>query len=203
MRRNNKYNFAPILCGYGLTVFILLDDLKEAVEKVIARSPSGAQATLSVEPNRVQQLAKNGRYNPIFELFYNVCGILPPLPNIDYATRDSLFADNWGGLRRAHAIFKGLKRPLATENRDSEIYVYVLSPRYVYEYEASMVCIAKRKEAPIGALFLVYVIFNDESLLHGTILNWEWVISAKSNTRLPKDYKSRYEEEVWINDNIE
>lgn len=148
---------------------------------------------------RIKQLASLGRRNALYEAFYNVCGILPPVNNIGHhEKKHSPFPDGWGGMKHAHVIFRGVRRPLTEDGIDKKIYVYAVSPRFVYEYVPDMVCCAKRKPAPKGAVFVAYVVFNTD-FSKGEILNWEWVVADQEKPNYPANYKVRYDEEVWSN----
>jgi hypothetical protein len=147
---------------------------------------------------RMRQLAGSGRVNQIFEAYYNLCGRVPPVNNIGYH-ESTPFPDNWGGIRRAHLIFRGLKRPCKNPGVDSEFYTYVTKPRFRYKYTPGMVCTAKRVDVPDGLLFVAVVSYQDDKDL-GEILNWEWVEVSERNPDCPTCYDSRYDEEVWKNE---
>lgn len=174
--------------------------IESDVVNVIAPSPEGAGfITLNAEVSRIEQLASLGRKSLLFEYVYNVCGVAPPVNNIGYHEKDeSPFKDSWGGLRHAHSIFKGVNRPLNRNGVDEKVYIYVISPKYVYTYVPDMVCVAKRKAAPGKAVFVVYVLFEKE-FSEGKIVNWEWVIADQEDPLLPANFNERYNEKVWSN----
>lgn len=168
---------------------------------VNAPSPdsSGGFVELLVNRSRIQDIAETGRNNDIFALFYNVCGVVPPVNNIGYHENNS-FKDDWGGLRHSHVIFRGLKRPFHEQNHDSNVYIYVTCPRFVYRFVTdNMVCPAKRVDSPPNSVFVSYVVFKEDSFKVGEIKSWEWIVADKNNSRFPADYSSRYEEKVWEN----
>lgn len=168
--------------------------------ETVSPSPDGGNRmiTLTVDAERVRQLAASRRTTALFELAYNVLGKVPPVNNIGYHEQ-SAFPDHWGGMRHTHAIFRGLKRPMNDHDLDGAVYVYVLSPRFTYRYIADMACTAKRFEAPENTVFAVYVIFEDNNFDRGSIVNWEWVGSDPDDSRYPRDYRDRYEQRVWTN----
>lgn len=166
-------------------------------------SPHGdGFVTLSIERQRVKQLAEQGRRTPLFEFFYNVCGVVPPVNNVGtvHERDDPPFQDGWGGMKHTHVIFKGVKRPLNGDGLDKNVYVYVNSPRYVYKYIPHMACVAKRDEPPKNQLFVCYVVFDDETCSSGRVIYWEWVLADEQDPRRPLNYKGRYDNEVWANE---
>lgn len=156
------------------------------------------KAVVKPDNERMRHLAKTRRPIQIFEAYYNLCGLLPEVNNIGYHEQADPFPDNWGGIRRAHLIYKGLKRPCKTHGQDSEFYIYVTKPRFRYEFQGGMVCVAKRVEAPANFLFVAIVSFAKDKEL-GEILNWEWVEECEDNPGYPIEFETRYDKEVWKN----
>lgn len=160
----------------------------------------GSIIRLNIEQERVRQLASLGRKSALFELLYNVCGIVPPVNNIGYHEQNEApFQDNWGGMRHAHVVFQGIKRPMNGQDFDKNVYVYIAKPKYVYRFEPHMVCVAKRHDAPAGAVFACYVLFDDEQHTSGKVVNWEWLEVDQQDPMLPADYSERYDKRVWAN----
>lgn len=178
----------------------LNDDLLALPFNVQAPSPSGDLISLDVSAERVRQLASLGRTNDIFAFFYNLCGRDIPVNNFGYHEKDeSQFPDRWGGLKHTHAIYRGIKRPYKEAEKDGNVYIYVVQHRYVYQYTPHMVCVAKRVPAPDRAVFVAYVVFEDQPFGKGAVQNWEWVVADPENPKCPKDVNNRYEEKVWEN----
>ena len=156
--------------------------------------------SLRISLERVGQFAGSGRLTPLFELLYNVCGIVPPVNCIGYHERDQPpFQDGWGGLKRAHTVFRGIKRPMNGDGFDRDIYIYVVSPPFSYRHIVDRVCPAKRVGAPEGTVFVAYIKFDDEEFSSGEVLNWEWVMADPNCPRYPEGHASRYDEKVWEN----
>lgn len=180
-----------------------MPDVESLLEEFSVKAPSPVEIgliSLTIDHERVKELAQSGRNNDIFAMVYNVCGMLPPVNNVGYHERHIPFSDNWGGLRHTHAIFKGLKRPFHDDNHDSEIYMYIVAPRFVYKYIPDMACVACRVDAPENAVFVAYVKFSNELFTSGSIINWEWVVSDNASPNKPKDFLKRYEQQVWENE---
>lgn len=174
-------------------------DENQALKEIAAPNPTDPKEIcyLRIHQGAAESVAASGRKTKIFEMFYNVCGVRPPVNNIGFHEKDQSFPDYWGGLKQARALFKGIKRPFVDDGLDGEIYVYVLSPRFVYEYMPHMVCAAKRNEAPDDAVFAVYVKFDNHGYTDGAILSWEWMPADTENPELPEGHENRYEERVW------
>ncbi|MBT11368.1 MAG: hypothetical protein CMI02_04955 [Oceanospirillaceae bacterium] len=151
--------------------------------------------TLNIDQGTVAIFAGHRRTAKLFEMIYNIAGALPPVNNIGAHESDDIFPDNWGGIKHAHAVFKGIKRPFKDEGLDGHVFVYVIKPRYYYKYEVNMVCPAKRMETPKAVVLAVYVKFSDPSYTDGTILSWDWVRADEED--LPKGHTERYEERLW------
>lgn len=174
-------------------------DIDEALKDIPAPDPSNRKkfCHLQIHPETVKMYAEGGSRNKLFEMIYNVCGALPPVRNIGFHEQDHRFPDNHGGVKHACALFKGIKRPFQDDGRDGEIYVYIVKPKFFYAYIAHMVCIAQREKVPEGAVFAVYVNFDDPNYTDGVILSWEWIPADEENCCLPEDHAERYDKRVW------
>lgn len=151
--------------------------------------------TLNVHPETVKIHANQRHLTKLFEMIYNICGALPPVNNIGAHEKDHDFPDHWGGMKHAHALFKGIKRPFQDDGLDNHVFIYVIKPHYYYEYVVSMVCPAKRKKTPDGIVLAVYVKFTDSDYTEGVILSWDWVRADDND--LPKGHQQRYDERLW------
>lgn len=151
-------------------------------------------ARFEVDSDALKSIAEIRNYTQLYAYFYNVLGILPPVPHIGYHEKDCSFPDHWGGIKHAHALFKGIERPYVNGDLHEQIYAYIVKPKFIYKHHSSMVCLAKRVEAPKNSVFAIYVRFNNEI---GSILYWEWVFSDEKDELLPQDYETRYSGRVW------
>jgi hypothetical protein len=112
-------------------------------------------------------------------------------------------------LMRAHALFRGLKRPCTDVGRDTEIFVYVLDPSHTFvfprraKYSGGGPTISRK---PLDSVFVVYADLKPMEVdfksrgptpVGGMILFWEWVLADPSAPNLPKDYLNRYGTQVW------
>lgn len=171
-------------------------DYEKLPATVQAPHPHDRSRWIELRPSRtyVQVVAKQRRINDIYALFYNVMGVLPPVNNV--GKHENFESDDWGGLRAAVSLFRGVRRPFNGDGMDRDVYVYIVRPRYVYEYLVDMVCVARRAQAPQGAVFAVYVKFDD-AITDGTIIGAEWVEASLDDPALPADFSRRYDKKVW------
>lgn len=174
-------------------------DYEALLDPVLAPAPFNPKELVSLRIDRqlVAGIAGAGKRTKIFEMFYNICGVVPPVPGVGYHERESQFPDHFGGLKHARSLFRGIKRPFKADGLDGQIYTYIVRPRFVYEYLPHMVCVAKRYEAPNDTVLAVYVSFDDEKCEKGAILSWEWVPVDKRDPNLPENYANRYDERIW------
>jgi|GEM_PF-2732502 len=184
----------------------LLDEI-EGLGRILAPSYNqpGQMIELDLDADRVRALAERRRITDIYEIFYNLYGVVPPVNNIGYHEANAFrivnghhvpFKDSWGGLRHAHAIFRGLERPRNELDGDKGVYIYVVNPRFRYKFIVDTVCLAKRVPVPSRRLFVVYVTFDNDV---GKVVHLDWLESSPDNGLMPVDYNSRYEKMVWQN----
>jgi hypothetical protein len=104
-------------------------------------------------------------------------------------------------LREAHALFKGINRPLAEDNDGAQVLAYVLKPSFMYEYDPGMVSVALKIPVPQDVVFVVYVRLNNlgdgSGAMVGTITHWGFVEADPGNPMLPVEYSSRYRSRLW------
>jgi len=175
----------------------------EQITEISVSSPDQTKlSSLRIDTGIVKTRSRIGATHALFQLFYNICGVLPPVNCIGYHEKERdddcvAFPDVSKGIQDTYVIFQGLKRPFIKKHGDTEVYIYISKPKFVYKYIPHMACRAKRVEAPENALFAVYVQFDDPSYTEGEIINWEWVIADSGNPLLPEDFKDRYDELRW------
>lgn len=158
----------------------------------------GKQVTLEVDASWILANAAYARRQPLMDFWALVQGTAPPVNNIGYHEGGTL--PDLPGLKAAHALFCGLKRPIDDADHDGEVYVFVTLPKLVYRYLADMVCVAKVREAPKNAVFACYVRrYQQETAdgISGRILSWEWVRAEPTTPMLPQDWQERYQAERW------
>ncbi|WP_444891990.1 hypothetical protein ACJJIE_13255 [Microbulbifer sp. TRSA001] len=172
--------------------------------EISAPSPNNKdqQISLRIDRELVQNYADIGAKTELYQLFYNVCGLIPPVNNIGYHeelnTQGTLiFPDASKGLESSSALFRGLRRPCFGQEGEKDVFIYIVNPTYVYEYVPHMVCMAKRELAPENAVLAVYVVFDDDQLIKGKVVQFELVRADQNRPHLPKDYINRYDKQIW------
>ncbi len=181
-------------------LLLSMPDWINQLKKVQVRHPiDGTEITVAPNPRLMQQLAGTRQIAKLFDYSYVLCGLPPQVNNIGYFERNSTIEDEHEnrGLLRAHAIFRGLKRPCIDDGVDAEVYVYVMKPRFTYRYAPGMVCAAKRTDAPRDSVFVTYIRFIGQEFDRGEIVGWDWVPCDAQEQRLPAGYNERYSGEVW------
>jgi hypothetical protein len=95
-----------------------------------------------------------GRRQLSFEMWSIVLGLEPPI--IGCAHRNRKIEGELTKLAEAHALFKGIERPLADDDDGSEVMAYVLKPKFMYENNPAMVNVALKVAVPQDVVFVVY-----------------------------------------------
>jgi len=165
--------------------------------KLSVRNPSDLSGCLpaKIDKGYLSDLASAKRRTDLIQLLYLLGGVLPDVNNIGYHERDDSVASIYVGLRSAHAIFRGVKRPCIDDGVDSQVFIYILAPSFTYQYAPGIVCAFKRVEAPKQAVYAVYVTIDGDSG-EAVVLNAEWV-KAEAESKLPLGHASRYMEVIW------
>lgn len=153
---------------------------------------------LAVDASWILNNAAHARRQPLMDFWALVQGSAPPVNNVGYHEGGTV--PDLPGLKAAHALFCGLKRPIDDADHDGEVYVFVTLPKEMYHYVADMVCVAKAREVPRDAVFACYVRRYQQETgdgISGRILAWEWVKAVPEEPTLPQDWQERYQAERW------
>lgn len=120
-----------------------------------------------------------------------------------------------GGLVVAYALFRGLRRPLNTQESDSSTYAYITDPPYSFCYDDQFGAPAPSQK-PRNSVFVTYAnVFEQqqEADAHfegtrfaadhprGEVLWWEWTLAEvppSGDHRLPKNHGRRYLKRGWV-----
>jgi len=128
-----------------------------------------------------------------------ILGVEPPV--IGCKHRNRKIAGELTRLSDAHALFKGIQRPLADDDDGSQILAYVLKPKFMYENNPDMVSVALKIAVPQDVVFVVYVRLNKASDgpdgARGTVTHWHFVEADPAFPTLPVDFSSRYHTRLW------
>lgn len=144
--------------------------------------------------------ARAGRRQPAFDLWSMVLGCPPPVPGV--GARNDLVSGALVSISEAHACFRGIQRPLAEDNDGGDVAIYILRPRFFYEYDPNMVSVALKVPVPRDVVFATYVRLVDSDKVDlvnpaGTITHWGFVESDRADQRLPINHQSRYRARLW------
>jgi hypothetical protein len=104
-------------------------------------------------------------------------------------------------LDRAHALFRGIERPLAEDDDGANVLAYVQKPQWMFRYDPDMVSVALKVRVPQDLVFVTYVCLNEADggagKASGTVTHWGFVEADGANPALPVDFSSRYRKQLW------
>jgi hypothetical protein len=144
-------------------------------------------------------MARIGRRQLIFEMWSIILGLEPPVMGCAHRNRKT--KGELTKLADAHALFKGIQRPLADDDDGSQVLAYVLSPKFMYENNPDMVSVALKVAVPQDVVFVVYARLNKASDgpsgARGTVTHWHFVETDPAFPTLPVDFSSRYRTRLW------
>jgi hypothetical protein len=169
-------------------------------ERVTAPSPEAraVPAIFCLSSADSVKMARAGRRQLIFELWSIVLGVPPPVPGVERRNRDA--ESGLTCLYEAHALFRGIERPLAEDDQGADVLAYILKPKWFYEYDPHMVSVALKVRVPKDLLFVTYARLDMAAEgvgLRGTVTHWGFVEADKSNRDLPVDFSTRYRKRLW------
>jgi hypothetical protein len=128
-----------------------------------------------------------------------ILGLEPPVPGC--AHRNRKIAGPLTKLADAHALFKGIERPLADDDDGSEVLAYVLKPKFMYENNPDMVSVALKVAVPQDVVFVAYARLSKASEgpsgTKGTVTHWHFVEADPATPMLPVEYSTRYRTQLW------
>lgn len=145
-------------------------------------------------------MARIGRRQLTFEMWSIILGIEPPV--LGCAHRNRKIPGKLTKLAEAHALFKGIERPLADDDDGSEVLAYVLKPQHMYENNPDMVSVALKVAVPQDLVFVVYARLSNaggegHSGTRGIVTHWHFVEADPATPMLPVDYSTRYRTQLW------
>lgn len=149
-----------------------------------------------------------GRRQPLFDAMSMVVGRAPNVPNIS----------RWSGpdtgvpltpLAKAHACFRGMKRPIGEDDRGFDTFAFVTKPQWAYKACVSLVCAVEPYRVPNDVVFVTYVRLDhpfsaprmtrhtDELPVKGIITHWGFVETEPGDNNLPIGAAERYRQRIW------
>lgn len=177
---------------------------------VIGRSPYAYEQPVRYRfaQHDLRKDLQNNKLQPFFSAWSLIFGRLPPIPNVSKLSQQ-LQARPLTSLQNAHACFRGLKRPLADDNRGFDIFAFVTKPQFYAAHSPGMVCQALLEAVPDDLVFVTYVRIDHHAesrkairrdmatRLTGIVTHWGFVESCPADTMLPIDSEERYRTRTW------
>jgi hypothetical protein len=159
--------------------------------------------TLRLSPELVSQHFAGRRLTPLFQAWCPLFGELPPINNIGKVAK-AVPPPTLTTLHDAVACFGGIQRPHDKEQNGDSVLVYVLNPPVSIEFSPSLVCMAQPVQVPVNSVLTVQVRPNfplqqGRDGVEGLITKIEYVFGDERDSRLPRDYDSRYGKNFWVN----
>lgn len=171
-------------------------------ESVLAPAPDDRAklCKFAIARNDIRKLVRAGRRQPAFELWSIVLGVPPPVPGVD--RRNKPQTDDLTCLQRAHACFRGIKRPLAEDDDGEDVIAYVLRPHFFYEYDPNMLSVASKVPVPRDTVFVAYARLGAPHTgrfveNRGTLTHWGFVEADSTALQLPVSHGTRYRTRLW------
>lgn len=177
---------------------------------VIGRSPYSYEQPVRYRfaQHDLRKDLQQNKLQPFFSAWSLIFGRLPPIPNVSRLAQH-LQTTPLTSLQNAHACFRGLRRPLADDNRGFDIFAFVTKPRVYAAHSPGMVCQAALAAVPDDLVFVTYVRIDHHAesrqalrrdtatRLTGIVTHWGFVESCPINTMLPIDSQERYRTRTW------
>jgi len=151
----------------------------------------------------LRKALENRRRQPALDLWSMVIGKLPPVPNASkYEEYETHLAAQ--SLAKAHAAFRGVKRPVGDDARGFDHVVFITKPSVHFRYIPDMVCVLTPERVPDDVVLATYVKLDfpegrPTSLradvpVGGIITHWELV---ERDGLVPVHSKERYRLQLW------
>ena len=173
-------------------------DVYEQIVEAPGFDDASETVQLTVSKSWLMQNAIHGRHHRLMEFWGLIAKEPPPVNGIGY--HEGGRTPKLLGLDAAHALFRGIERPIDDSEHGDDVYVYVCQPQFLYKFVVHMVCVAKLRRGPANALFVCYIKRYGEATdlgISGMILSWEWVKPDPNDATLPENHGTRYAEMVW------
>lgn len=156
----------------------------------------------------MQKALDANRRQPLLDLWSAVVGEIPPFPNA---------AAKWGSIFKSCplismadsiACFRGLKRPMGSDDRGFDCYAFVSKPTHRFVYEPSLACSIKLIDVPADLVHITYVRCDhpqgrvrtsgsEMTASVGVVTHWHFVEADQTELSLPADFSNRYRQRIW------
>lgn len=176
---------------------------------VLGRSPFDHSKIVRyrVATDDVQKGLDANRKQPLLDLWAAVVGELPPFPGV---TRfKDQFARTATSLAKAHACFRGIKRPVGDDDHGFDVIAFVSKPTQIFAFEPSPSCSIKMRAVPSDLVLVTYVRLDysngrpyrgaasEPPPITGVVVSWEFVEADPDESDLPIGYTERYRQRLW------
>lgn len=176
---------------------------------VLGRSPFDRTWIMSyrvAEGDTKKQLVA-GRRQPLFDLWWQVHGLLPPVPGSN--RYENLARRSDVGISRAHACFRGIMRPAGADARGFDFVAFVTKPTVGFQYEPSMSCVIRPFEIATDLVFVTYARLDFPQgrgygsdiekmpKTDGVITHWHLVEADPNDPTMPIDHATRFRRRMW------
>ena len=176
-------------------------------QAVIGRSPQDKShaASFRIATEGVRKALLQGHRQPLLDLWALVLGRIPPVNNAE--TKWGEYRSLLKSLDSAHACFRGIKRPVGSDDKGFDTYAYVTTPALTFKYTPSMSCVLELVKVPSDVLCVIYVKMDFPfgrrplpgatiPITRGIVTHWE-LVEADDTGLLPVDWETRYRSRVW------
>ncbi len=175
----------------------------------LARSPFDKNQIMSLRVAR-RDLAKQamaGRRQPILDLWDSIFWEKYRLSQ-GAERYEALLDGSANGVDKSHAAFRGLRRPISSDDNGFDYAVYIMKPRIGFRFVPSMSCVIEPYDIPSGYVFLCCVKldfpegrnYHNRGSVHvteGTITHGALFEADPASTELPIDYEDRFLSRLW------
>ncbi|MEC5324760.1 hypothetical protein [Aurantimonas sp. A3-2-R12] len=158
----------------------------------------------------IKKALESGRRQPLFDAMCMIVGQPPGVPNISRWTRDDIYRP-LTPFAKAHACFRGLKRPIGEDDRGFDTFAFITKPEWTFEAVTNMVCVAEPYRIPPDLVFVTYVRLDQparaelyektrqfrEFPVKGMITHWGLVECDPTDPLLPIGHGDRYRRKMW------
>ncbi len=184
---------------------------RDVPSTVLARSVQDRNlaAFYRVAQNDVQKALSVNRRQPLLDLWTCVVGEIPPFPNARAKWGKGLENAKLVSMADATSCFRGLKRPLADDDRGFDCYALVSKPTKRFTYAPDMACSLNLVDVPDDLVHITYVrcdvpaartrrgLATDSVPNVGVVTHWHFVEADPTDALLPIDFRDRYRQRIW------
>lgn len=170
---------------------------------VEAPSPNDKSSVIALEiSNDISGRGKgNFTLTPLFQVWTHLHGTPPPIKNVSILKSDKL-EPTYQTLSDATSCFRGINRPINTQQNGNEVITYVLKPEATVKYDPRMGAPIRAQSLEGGYVLTVQIVLSaslqkEGNGISGRVTRLEVVECDAANDELPKDHTNRYGDRLW------